>query len=1300
MSETFDNPTIMKLPMEIPESLYQLADTMTNAGFEVYIAGGAVRDTILGKTPKDYDISTNASVQDVVKHLGPYVKFAGIQGEKSFEVARLIAYDGSEYEFAPYRIDTGTRKGGEATPAASIREDVERRDLTINALFYKIPTFLERREGVVGEVVDYVGGIDDIKNEVIRTVGDPEKRFGEDRLRILRAFRFAGRVGGEIDQETANAIRNNNSLTEPSDAAVSEERIKDEIIKGIISAKIPSHYIDMLIDFGLFSQILPGLNVSKAISSSKNIAVQFATILKKNDSNNVARILFDRKFGNDIKESVKFLLDILNLNAENLVGLKKELNRIKKSSNKILNDEAIMDFGVIVGQDFNKFLNFASAPPVISARDLIAGGMRPGPELGEAIRDAETKSYFEEPQDVVENISEASSKAVKKLINLSTELNKLGVLYDKRHLNKLTMIADPKKKEMINSLLIKSAKISSERPSAPPTATRGSGSGWASSYLYWDSVPGFQGPVAGYERPDGEQFYFDKQQAPISWSAIVDGRDAAGRGWIGQDGKDLHLNGEGSGSDSSTSHSSEMDIRKGIEGIISGLTDAVSGPFIDSSGKKTYKGDWTSISDSQIFNNVNFKRLKDGSYAGWNQPGIKQKVQEFWRILVWIKTTFPEFKSAPKLVGPQSAAGAVRDAKTHSKILISNWKRAERNRGSGAGLKYFKKWYGRLPWVTPANNMLNKGNESGALSLLTEWHTAAVERREEQNEGKPEMEQSTGHSRGDSIDMGPSHHMVGKMLNEAKKYVTLDVADETGTTQPHYHVGVRHIKSVDHEAAKTSSISSGNLMKKADTSDDKVENPLSVSIPDLSGHVYIFDMDDTLFWTPEWHTIIETGDKGDAVSVDMDFPNMFYKAMDFVKSVNTNHAETIKKDKKGRDNQELIDSYHQEVGSLRLIRKVVDIPLLDKQNQVVFVLSDEGGSPIDIPVLKKYFPSRLLKSFDLRGRYVVGEAVVAGDAVFYQSPKTLGRTPNAEILSLYKAHSGNAIILTARETTEGMEEGIRERLTSVGVSLPLAIITKPSNLSGGKYKGHVIGQIAQQASVDSIDFYDDNLKYVTDVNNILSNIYGQEAHSKVTIHKVSVSNKPEETIFAKLSQVQEVGVLMKLVKIANELDNRGLVKEADRLDRMITDHVDEEKKYAKYTAAFLLPTGSKMLDDWWSSKVKKGFLENHFKHHMTIKFKPSEEEVVSLSIGEDIKLKIIGYASDENGQAVVVSGASSSNDAPHITVSTSKGTSPSYSNELLSKGIIEVDGPELDARIGFWDGNRAVYDFKGSIYED
>ena len=143
----------------------------------------------------------------------------------------------------------------------------------------------------------------------------------------------------------------------------------------------------------------------------------------------------------------------------------------------------------------------------------------------------------------------------------------------------------------------------------------------------------------------------------------------------------------------------------------------------------------------------------------------------------------------------------------------------------------------------------------------------------------------------------------------------------------------------------------------------------------------------------------------------------------------------------------------------------------------------------------------------------------------------------------------------------------------------------------------------------------------------------------------------------------------------------------------------KKKKKALYTGAFLTPSGAEMLDNWWGTAVREGFLDKHFRHHMTIKFKPSVEEVVSLPIGQDVTLKIVGYASDDRGQAVLVAGVDSTNELPHITVSTAEGVSPVYSNELLSAGVTEVDGPELDARIGFHNGKEVRYDFEGSIYE-
>jgi len=451
----------------------------------------------------------------------------------------------------------------------------------------------------------------------------------------------------------------------------------------------------------------------------------------------------------------------------------------------------------------------------------------------------------------------------------------------------------------------------------------------------------------------------------------------------------------------------------------------------------------------------------------------------------------------------------------------------------------------------------------------------------------------------------------------------------------------------------------------------------------------------------------------------MEFPNFFYKAISFIESVNEDHTEFIKRDKKGNINEDLIALYPQEIGRLRLIKEVVDIPVLGKENQVIFVLSDEDGQSLDIPILKKYFSNKNLKRFDLRGKYAPGRAVVGGDAAFYLTPQTLGRIPNQEILNIYKSHSNNAIVLTARVDMDGMKEGIEERLAGEGVPSPLAVFTKPPELSSGKYKAHVIGQIAQQEAVSRVEFYDDNLKYITDVKNILENIYGSEIYSKVNIHKVSTQNKPEEANHMRLAQEKDMETLIKLTNVANKLDEKGLIKEADRLDAIISEVASNikyaaKKKKALYTAAFLTPEGRAELERWWLTNVKgadgqlSGILENTFMCHMTIKWKPSFEEVEALPIDKIVALKVVGYADDSRGQAILVAGVESDNPHPHITIATvtdaetGKKVSPAYSNELLGmkEHVTLVDkGPELEARIGFHNGKEPRYDFEGSIYE-
>jgi hypothetical protein len=140
-----------------------------------------------------------------------------------------------------------------------------------------------------------------------------------------------------------------------------------------------------------------------------------------------------------------------------------------------------------------------------------------------------------------------------------------------------------------------------------------------------------------------------------------------------------------------------------------------------------------------------------------------------------------------------------------------------------------------------------------------------------------------------------------------------------------------------------------------------------------------------------------------------------------------------------------------------------------------------------------------------------------------------------------------------------------------------------------------------------------------------------------------------------------------------------------------------DKRKAIYSAVFLIPESKEVLSTWWEKNIE-ALLPKHFMHHMTIKFKPSEEEVLSLPIGQKVMLDVVGYGNDEKAQAVKVSGMDSDNTVPHITVATN-GTSPVYSNELMSGNVQLISGPQLEGIVGIFDGSGPKFDLIGTIYE-
>ncbi len=220
--------------------------TLRAAGYTAYFAGGCVRDMLRGARSRDYDIATDAAPQEV-RRLFRRTLMVGEQ----FGVVVVLEHDRRSkrrsVEVATFRSDLSYSDGRrpDGVTFASPEEDARRRDFTINGMFYDPET---------QEVIDYVGGRADLEKGVIRTIGRPEKRFGEDYLRMLRAVRFSSRLGFRIDPATARAI----TAHAPKIAAISGERIFEEL-RMILAAKNRAAGLARLQQFSLARPILPEL---------------------------------------------------------------------------------------------------------------------------------------------------------------------------------------------------------------------------------------------------------------------------------------------------------------------------------------------------------------------------------------------------------------------------------------------------------------------------------------------------------------------------------------------------------------------------------------------------------------------------------------------------------------------------------------------------------------------------------------------------------------------------------------------------------------------------------------------------------------------------------------------------------------------------------------------------------------------------------------------------------------------------------------------------------------------------------
>lgn len=242
-------PEAGEIRIKVPRKAAHIIDVITAAGFEAYAVGGCVRDSILGREPQDWDITTSASPEQV-KALFPRTIDTGLQHGT---VTVMLEREG--FEVTTYRIDgeyEDSRHPREVKFTRNLEEDLKRRDLTINAMAYNDERGL----------VDIFGGLKDIKKGIIRCVGNPAERFREDALRILRAIRFSAQLGYTIEQETLEAV----SALAPTLSRISAERIQAELIK-LLTSPNPD-YLRIAYRAGVTKVFLPELD--RAMETPQN----------------------------------------------------------------------------------------------------------------------------------------------------------------------------------------------------------------------------------------------------------------------------------------------------------------------------------------------------------------------------------------------------------------------------------------------------------------------------------------------------------------------------------------------------------------------------------------------------------------------------------------------------------------------------------------------------------------------------------------------------------------------------------------------------------------------------------------------------------------------------------------------------------------------------------------------------------------------------------------------------------------------------------------------------------------------
>lgn len=414
---------------------FDIVRRLQEAGFEAYWVGGCVRDQLLGREPGDYDVATSARPGQI-EALFPHTIPVG----RKFGVILVLA-GGRQFQVATFRAESDYADGRRPRRVTfcSASADARRRDFTVNGLFY---------DPVRAQLLDWVGGQADLTAGLIRTIGAPEDRFAEDHLRLLRAARFAAQLGFQIEAATLAAVRAN----APKLRSVSAERVRDELVK-LFRAPHAARGLDLLRDCGLLEQVLPELNATLGCRQSPEFhpegtvyehvrrmlahlppdapsSLPWAVLLhdiakpvtaSRDPATGEIHFYEHEKVGAEMAATILRRLRFSNREVDEIVACVrqhmqfKDVPKMRKATLRrlLLRPTFPLELelhrldclGAHGRLDHYQFLREQAAvlereprvrPPLLSGHDLLALGMKSGPELGKLLADIREKQLQDE----------------------------------------------------------------------------------------------------------------------------------------------------------------------------------------------------------------------------------------------------------------------------------------------------------------------------------------------------------------------------------------------------------------------------------------------------------------------------------------------------------------------------------------------------------------------------------------------------------------------------------------------------------------------------------------------------------------------------------------------------------------------------------------------------------------------------------------------------------------------------------------------------------------------------------------